>query len=292
MYDWIEIGGKSSQDLAGLVIMRYDLPPMAAMAWERTPIPGRVAALISDYAQSEAETIAVEFAVPGESLQDAWERYAQLEVARWFSGLGLPPAARKWTVPPSRYSDVGSGNTVLRFDVCPKDYYVGRLKAIEPVEETDKWVLFKAMLELNPSCPQRALSKQAGFVPDLITPPPEQITAATETCSKALTASGFLAEVPYKGTHAAALYLAITGTWTSLQVGGGTGLSIQWPRSVTTTVYIDCEAGQIYHIQDDQRLALSGVTAGDYPTLRDSDALAIGGEGIDLTARLLVVQRG
>lgn len=292
MYDWIEIGGVRSDAVGtGVIVLKYSLPPMAGLTRERTQIPGRLAALVSDYAQPEAMEISVELAVTGTSLADAWARYDALGVVRWLGGIALPWPQRQLTAPAQMDVQAGAWNTVLRLDARPNHYYVGALTGIDSTEEVDGWLRIKAQYTINPPCGQRARSKQVGYIPALTLPPPEQITAETETCSVALAANGWMPDIAYEGLHAAALYLCITGTWTRLQVGGVTGLTLEWPRATATTVYIDCEAEQCYYIQDDERISLSSVMSGDYPTLRESGGVAIGGDGIDIVARLLVVDR-
>lgn len=177
----------------------------------------------------------------------------------------------------------------LRLWYDPNKYYLG---AVEGDLEFEMISRYRARIALdfmcNPPCWNKVCSKQAGWGPAAGTPIPEQITAATETVSR--TNAGDLPSVTYEAAHPAALYFAITGTWTSLAIGGAAGLVINWPTPQSLTLYIDCDAQEIYH-------KLGGVMtavpySGDFPALESTGAIAVAGADLAATIRMLVIERG
>lgn len=177
----------------------------------------------------------------------------------------------------------------MRLYYNPDKYYLGAIEGdLDFNLITSKFGTIKFDFMCNPPCWHRARSKQAGWKPAAGTPIPEQISSATETVSR--TNAGDLPEVTYAAAHPAALFFAITGTWTSLALGGSGGLVINWPSPQSMTLYIDCDTNMVYH-------KLAGVMtavpySGEFPQLAKTGAISVAGDDLAATIRLLVIERG
>lgn len=142
----------------------------------------------------------------------------------------------------------------------------------------------------DPPCRQRAkVSGATPWIPSGALPIPEQLTADNQTVSAAnKTASFTLSAGSVSSALPPALHLAITGTWTSLSIGGT--LLITEAFAASGTLYIDCDNQEVYRIVAGTRTAVS--YSGDFPAL-SSGNLVISGTNISVsTARLLVIERG
>ena len=125
-------------------------------------------------------------------------------------------------------------------------YYTGAAEGeIEFVMLSRTWGQISFDFFMQPPCWHVVRSRQSGWQPSPDTPTPEQITADTETVSR--TNAGDLPAINYEAAHPPALYFAITGTWTSLAIGGAAGLVIDWPSPQSMTLYIDCDTQAAYH---------------------------------------------
>lgn len=144
----------------------------------------------------------------------------------------------------------------------------------------------------DPPCYHKVRSIQAGWEPVLASLIADQITDATETCSVTLSTSGALPSVTYAAAHPAALYFKITGTWTTLTIGGATGLVLNWAAGVSTSIYIDCENQQVYYYNGGVLTSLMGYISGDFPALTTTAAIAVNGTAFSIVARMLVIERG
>jgi len=181
----------------------------------------------------------------------------------------------------------------LRLWYAPEKYYLGAVEGeCEFSMLTRNHGRLSAEFLCNPPCWHRTLTKQAGWEPLPGTPVPEQISAATETASVSLTAPGSLPLIGYASAFPAALYLAVTGTWDTLNLGGAQGLVLNWKTPQAMTVYVDCEAQQVYHRLGGVMTSLMGYCSGDFPALTATSAIAIAGQNIDVTVRLLAIERG
>ncbi len=233
----------------------------------REPRPGKLTAIESVYWQYQALPIRLTFTLNGTDKDDIINKFQAL------SG---------WMLNASE----------LRLWYNLDKYYLG---AIETNNDDFKLITSQygqiiVDFMCNPPCWHKVRSKQAGWQPSAGTPIPEQITASTETVSR--TNAGELPAVSYTAVHPAALYFAITGTWTTLAIGGGAGLVIPWAAVGSTTLYIDCDAQEIYHKAGG--VMTSVPFAGDFPALdiNSAGAIAVAGENLSATTRMLVIERG
>lgn len=144
----------------------------------------------------------------------------------------------------------------------------------------------------DPPCYHKVRSIQAGWEPVLTALIADQITDATETCSVMLATGGTFPSVTYAAAHPAALYIKITGTWTALTIGGASGLVLNWAAATEKTIYIDCEAQQVYYYSGGVLTSLVGYISGDFPVLTATAAIAITGTAFSIVARMLVIERG
>lgn len=94
------------------------------------------------------------------------------------------------------------------------------------------------------------------------------------------------------GRESAETYLAVTGTWTTLQLGAS--FSVLEKADTATTLFIDCENAQVWQLTEDGvEVNMMGVTTGDLPELRPGAAsLQVGGQGLQVTVRVLIIERG
>jgi len=143
----------------------------------------------------------------------------------------------------------------------------------------------------DPPCYNLARSIQAGWAPayGLVA---DQIDDMNETCSVSLTAAGALPSVTYTAFHPAALYFKITGTWTSLTIGGSLGMVLAWPAATTKTIYVDCDNQQVYYYNGGVLTSLMSYFSGDFPVLTSTGAIAVSGTAFSVTVRMLAIERG
>ena len=179
----------------------------------------------------------------------------------------------------------------LRLTTDLSRYYIGSIQNVGDVDMQSRTTgSIKADFVCNPPCWHRVLSPVEDFMLSFDVRPPEQITAGNCTVSGTFTTAGSLPSMTYTAGHPAALYFAIVGQFTSLTIGGSDGLVINWPTPQSMTVYIDCEEERVYHL-------LGGVItnipySGNFPRLTNTSQIAIGGTSLDVTVRMLVVERG
>ena len=96
----------------------------------------------------------------------------------------------------------------------------------------------------------------------------------------------------YKGLETAETYLAVTGTWQTLRLGDS--LEVVTSADTETTLYLDSENSQIWTCEaDGTEINMMGATTGELPEIGPgSTSLYVGGTGISVTVRLLVIERG
>jgi len=265
--DHITLDGESNEG-AGIVLLDVDLPDITRNR-EVEPQKGRLEAIEDEDWEQKPQEIPMVMAVVGESQTDLTSRYM---------------AARRWLL---------RGGAIRRLSMSelPGYHFKGVITKVTKSEVTDKWIKFTVTFRANPSCPLRVLTQQPGFIPAFDTPVPEQITAENATCSGTFSEPGFLPEVEYEGIHEAELYIVATGSWTTLSIGGAEGLTINWEAD-NKTVYIDCEHQKIYYLDAGQIVRLDSVTTGDFPAVKDTFAMMVGGTGLNVTVRLLAIERG
>lgn len=169
----------------------------------------------------------------------------------------------------------------------PNHYYTG---AVE--EEAAFAMLTKTTGQIDldfvcdPPCRHKALVT-GGFVPTDLIPIPEQISASNKTAEALnVTTEVTIDAGAVGGSFPPALYLSITGSWTTMSLG-----SLQVTEAGEDTVlYIDCEAQEVYRLVSGTRTNVKHT--GDFPTLTDNK-LTISGTDLNLSiARLLVIERG
>jgi hypothetical protein len=264
--DYIKLDGVSNAT-KGIVLLDVDLPDTDRKRAE-TPLLDSMTALESEYWDYQPGDIPILMAVTGSGFADLLDKYQD---------------ARRWITPARR----------LEFCDLPGYYFWGSVTKIQKVDTNESWIKFKVTFRANPSCTLRALSQQSGFIPSLDTRIPEQITAANATCSGSFSAPGILPEVPYAGAYEAAMYMVVTGTWTTLAIGGAAGFTINWAAATSKTVYINCELEEIYYLDAGQMVDLRGVTSPPtFPRMTKPMGLLVGGTNTNMTVRLLVIERG
>lgn len=262
MDDTITLDGISSAS-KGVRVIDWSIPLSARRERQTETLPGRLTSLKSEYATQAPADVTLTLAIVADGQAAALAAY--LSAARWL-----------WR------------GTRLELSVMPSYWYDGETTQIEIKELCDAYMTFGVTFSANPPYALRAQSKQTGFIPSSDAPIPEQITADTETCGVTLTASGSLPAVTLSGMETPAMYLCATGTWDALTIGS---LTIAHAASTSMTVYIDCEAQEVYTIAAGVRASLMGDVSGDFPTLVSSQ-VTVGGTNLSATVRLLAVERG
>ena len=173
----------------------------------------------------------------------------------------------------------------------PGYYYTG---AVEGDSSFSMLSRRNGMIEIeficDPPCRQRASIPAGMWFPELDKPIPEQLSDMASTdFAKAKTAAFALRSAGLANALPPALHLALTGTWTSLTIGGA--LTITEAAGASTALYIDGEAQEVYRLVSGTRTPVK--YSGDFPVLAANGDMAITGTGFNLTAaRLLVIERG
>ena len=269
MHEWIALDGIKSTSITGLAVLTYTPPLLAARSRAETVLAGRLTARTQRDWQREPADLDITLALVGESMQ-AMLALWQTRVLPW-----IYDAAR------------------LELDTMPGYFFRGAMTEVAIEEQTDAWLRARAVFRCNPPLPLRLRSGQAGWMPTADTPIPQQITSQTATASGSFSAPGFLA-IPggVGGRECAETYLAVTGTWTTLQLGAS--FSVQKKADTPTTMYIDCENAQVWQLTEDGvEINMMGVTTGDLPELRPGAAsLQVGGQGLQVTVKALIIERG
>lgn len=269
MHEWIALDGVKSTNIPGLAVLAYTPPLLAPRSREETVIAGRLTALTQRDWQREPADLEITLALVGESMQ------AMLEL---WQTQALP-----WLYDATR----------LELDAMQGYFFRGAVTEVSIEEQTDAWLRARAVFRCNPPLPLRLRSGQAGWTPEADTPIPQQLTAQTATASGSFSAPGFLT-IPggVGGRESAETYLAVTGTWTTLQLGAS--FSVLEKADTATTLFIDCENAQVWQLTEDGvEVNMLGVTTGDLPELRPGAAsLQVGGQGLQVTVRVLIIERG
>ena len=263
MDDTIMLDGVSSA-AKSVHVLAWDIPLSAKRDRQAEILPGRLTALRAEYATQEPRDVMLTLAVVGDGQAALFAAYRA--AARWL-----------WQ------------GTRLSLSALPGSWYEGEMTEITILELTDAYMTFRALFTANPPYLQHARSALDGFIPSGASPIPEQITEGTKTCAKTFTATGTLPAVTLTGMEAPALYLTISGTWSALTIGT---LTIGRAAASAMTVYIDCEAQEVYSISAGTRESLMGSVSGDFPALSSGVGLTVGGTGINITVRALVIERG
>lgn len=267
MYESIWMDGVSSATIPGLKVMGGSVPLLQIGSYGYAAIPGRMAVVREDAPQIKPMDITLELAVIGSSPSDVR--------AKWRAALRYLAAGR-----------------VLRLSDAPGDFYRGRVISIKAGEETPNWIRGTAIFSANPPCALRSLGANA-LIPSPLLPVPEQLTDANSTCIGAFTAAGTMPAVAESGLFPPEVYLAITGTFGSLSLGGAAGLVISYATPQSMTIYVDTENMVAYHRLGGVMQSLAGSVSGEYGALAQSiAALPIAGESLNISVRMLAIERG
>ena len=180
----------------------------------------------------------------------------------------------------------------LRLSSDPDRYYLGSIQEVGDEVEmiANRWGRLEMMFMCNPPCWHRVLTGVQGLRLNLNTRIPEKITAANRTCQGFFSGAGALPQVIYTASHPADLYFKITGTFSQLALGGGSGLVVNYETPQSMDVYIDCVTGWVYH-------KLGGVLtaipySGDFPVLSSTGQIAVDGDALNCTIYMLAIERG
>lgn len=268
MHAWIALDGEKSTAVEGLEVLAYTPPLLAPRTRQETVIPGRVAALAQREWQREPVDLEIILALVGDDMQamlNAW----QTQALPW-----LYDAAR------------------LELDAMPGYFFRGAVTEAVIEEQTDAWLRARVVFRCNPPLPLRLRSGQANWFPQADLPISQQITAQTATAGASFSAPGVL-PIPQGvgGRESAETYLAVTGSWTELHLGASFAVL---EAAAGATLYIDCEHAQVWRVEaDGTEVNMMGVTTGELPELRPgATGLQVGGSGLQVTVRVLLIERG
>ena len=265
MYDSIIVNGVSSDTIAGLCVLAVNVPLLQTREYDLAQIPGALTSVRSGAGQVKPVEIPIEVAIVGVNTEQIRARWKA--AARFFAGGKL-----------------------LQIPDMPGIYYLGYVKGIKPGEEKTTWQKGTVTFVANPPCACRSLESE--LIPALDTPIPEQLTDSNVTCKKSFTSAGTMPTVNEEGVYLPAVYLAITGSFTRLVLGGTDGITIDYD-AVSTTIYVDTERMTVYRKNGGSRVSMSGQTSGNYDAVAaQAGALPITGTGLDVTVRMLVTERG
>lgn len=267
MHDWIALNGVKSTTIPGLVVMEYTPLYLPERSREESVLPGRLSAVTQKAWQRDPADVTITLAVVGRD----W-----VGVHRTWREKVLP-----WLYSASR----------LTLDVAPEHFHRGAVTQVEQEEDENAWIKMRVTFRCNPPCALRLLTSQAGWFPAADTPIPRQITNQNATISGSFTQAGWLPEIAYKGLETAETYLAVTGTWQTLRLGES--FEVLKAAESETTLYIDGENAQVWVCEaDGTEVNWMGTTTGELPEIRpDYKRLYVGGTGIHVTVRVLVIER-
>lgn len=267
MHDWIALDGIKSTALEGVVVMDYTPLYLPVRNREETSLPGRLSAITQKAWQQDPADLTITLAVVGADQQEVHRRWRET-VAPW-----LYHASR------------------LVLDDAPEHFHRGAVTQVQQVEDEDRWIRLQVTFRCNPPCRLRMLTSQAGWYPAEDVPIPRQLTAQNATVSKSLTEPGWL-ETSCGGLEDAECYIAVTGTWKTLRLGDGFQVAAEAAGEIT--LYLDGENEQVWRCEEDStEVNMMSATTGDLPRISASNPrLYVGGEDIDVTVHLLVIERG
>lgn len=259
MQPYISFNGVSSLD-KGLRLIAAEPFIIPSRTRQREYIPGKIGSIASDF-EMPAIGYTLRFAASG---ADKGKVVRKLHnIASWIM------TARIMTV----WHD-------------PEHYFMGSVEG-----DTDFSMLTRrnGQLEIeficDPPCRHKALVT-GGFIPSFTLPIPEQISESVKTVEAVGKTTDFSLTVgTINSPIPPALYMRLTGYWSTLNIGGMTITE----GSGSTTLYIDCEAQEVYKIVSGVRTPVK--YSGDFPALING-GIAVSGTGFSLTARLLVIERG
>lgn len=264
MNQYIEINGISSLSF-GLGLLNADLSLLPARRKERESLYGAIRALEGEDYLYSGGTLSVTLAARGTNKATVMAAFDN--AAGWLSG-----------------------GRFLRLWSRPDYFFEGSFEGSQALKMLAKGIGEMTFdFALNPGCAQRGVGLPLGWVPALNTPVPEQTNDTVCTVKKAFTAPGALPSAgdELNAVLPPALYLAITGTWKTLTIGGA--LTITEAFAASGTVYIDGDRQQVYRLVDGVRHNVKHN--GDFPLLPNDGILPVGGTDMNITARMLVIER-
>lgn len=146
------------------------------------------------------------------------------------------------------------------------------------------WGKLEVSFTLSP--PVRYFIRSEGTV-DLLSSICEQLTADNQTAGAALVEDGSI-EYESASVYPAETYIKVTGTFKNLKVGA---LEIAYETPQSMDVFIDCENQFVYHKLGGTLTSLMSVVSGDFPEISGSGSLAITADAVNVTARMLLIER-
>lgn len=262
MTPYITLNGVSSLD-KGLRLIAAETFVIPKRTRQRENVPGRLGSIASDV--FEYPTRAIKLRLGGTNTDKAAVSQDLHAVADWLL------SARMLTIWHS-----------------PEHYYLG---AVEDDTGFSMLTRTTGQIEVDflcdPPCRHKA-KVTGGFIPALNQPIPEQLSNTNMTAKAAAQTAAFsLSAGTVAGSLPPALYLKITGTWTSLTIGGS--LSITEAAATSTTIFIDCDAQEVYQLVAGARTPVR--FSGAFPALA-SGSLGVDGVGFSVDAHILVIERG
>lgn len=264
MYDYIKIGSWRSDSVLDLHVMDWDAPLLAPADYGSAQIPGRMTALRDAQRNFKPATITINMAITGDDEQDILIRHRAISKTLW------------------------DANHLILSDL-PDHHFRGHVSEVVATDVVEEWLRFRVKFMANPPCRLRVLGVSSGWIPSQALPIPEQITSVNMSYTLALTGSTSAVMHDNTAPFRPEVYLAITGTWSSLQINGSTGLILP-AKAAAGTVYIDCEAERCYTISDGAREPLPGVR-GSYAAISGNPIITITATGGSGTARVLAIER-
>ena len=261
MTTYITLDGVSSID-KGLRLVEAAPLILPARSRQREYLPGRIGSISASEFEYPAVAYKIRLALAGEGKAD---------IVSQLSGLaGWMLSARRLAV----WHD-------------PDHYFTG---AVEEAPAFTMLTRKTGQLEISflcdPPCRQKA-KVAGGWIPEAFLPIPEQITAAVNTASGAGSAAFTLSGGAVSGALPPAAYLRITGTWQTLVLGGA--LTVTEAMAAAADLYVDCDAQEVYRLASGVRTPVRYT--GTFPDPAGG-SLTVDGTGFDVTARLLIIERG
>lgn len=259
MQPYITFNGVNSLD-KGLRLVAAEPFIIPTRNRHREYIPGRIGSIASEF-ELPAASYKLRFAANGKDKSDVVRKMH--DIASWILTANIMTVWHE-----------------------PEYYYIGSVEG-----EADFSMITKhnGQLEIDficdPPCRHKAVTA-GGFMPSFTTPIPEQINENIKTAEAVKQTESFTLDAGnVNGSLPPALYIRITGYWQSLNMGG-----LLLPEgSGNATLFIDCEEQEAYKIVSGIRVPIK--YSGDFPKLIDG-SIPISGKGFNLTARLLVIERG
>lgn len=265
MFDWIDLNGRRSDTMEGLVVMEWTTLRMPKRTREGVSLPGRLTRIEQRAWQTEEAEIAVTLCLVDEHGQQAVQQRWRDQVMPWLLQ-----------------------GTRLTLSDDPQSYFSGAVTRADQVEDLDQWIRIVVTFTCNPPCPLRLLSRQPGWHPLPDQPIPPQLTDQNATAVQHFTAPGWIGEA-YQGMEEAAYYLAVTGTWQKLILG--TGFELHQAAESETTIYLDGENAQLWKLDGSTEVNLMPAATGGVAKLTHGQRLTIGGERLNIKVRPLIIQR-